>query len=52
MDFSVLMLITVAVALIAMTFRAQQIGLARRDVTVLGALSGLSGLGSVAISLT
>ena len=52
MDFRSLMFITISVALLALTLRARQMGIPPRDVAVLGALSGFSGLASLAISLS
>ena len=51
MDFPSLMLLTISIALLALTLRAQQMAIPRRDVALLGAFSSLSGLGSLAIAL-
>ena len=51
MDFPPLMLLTISIALFALTLRARQMAVPRGDVALLGAFSGLSGLGSLAISL-
>ena len=51
MDFSSLMLLTISIALLALPLRARQTAIPRRDVALLGAFSGLSGPGSLAIAL-
>ena len=55
MDFPSLMLLTISIALlapIALTLRARQTAIPRRDVALLGAFSSRSGLGSLATTLT
>ena len=51
MDFPSFMLLTISIALLALTLRARQAAIPRRDVALLGAFSSLSGLGSLAVSL-
>ena len=51
MDFPSFMLLTISIALLALTLRARQAAIPRRDVALLGAFSSLSGLGSLAIAL-
>ena len=57
MDFASLMLRTISIAPLAplaplpLALRAQQMDIARCDVGLLGGLSGLNGVGSLAITL-